>query len=98
MRGALRFAIAGLAAGLWLAPAAAPAQEAASPANNQTVGPRELQNFSLSGNVTRSADAPAPVSTPATPARTASLRAERATAQRAVPPDPPPPPLYTAYA
>lgn len=85
MRGALRFAIAGLAAGLWLAPAAAPAQEAASPANNQTVGPRELQNFSLSGNVTRSADAPAPVSTPATPARTASMRAERATAQRAVP-------------
>ena len=59
MRGAWRFAIAALTAGLWLAPSAAPAQDATPPATSapaEAVGPRELQNFNLSGNVTRAAD------------------------------------------
>src|SRR5215213_6717964 len=61
MRGAWRFTIACLAAGLMLGPATASAQDAATTTNTpaaQTVGPRELQNFSLQGNVTRRADQP----------------------------------------
>ena len=63
MRGALRFAIAALTAGLWLAPPDARAQDGTPPASSappDAVGPRELQNFSLSGTVTRQADEPAP--------------------------------------
>jgi hypothetical protein len=64
MRGAWRLTIAGLAAGLLRGPLPALAQEAPAPATTNapaadTVGPRELQNFSLQGNVTRPADQPA---------------------------------------
>ena len=80
MRGAWRLTIAGLTAGLLLAPVPAFAQEA--PATNapaaDTVGPRELQNFSLQGNVTRPAD-----QTPQQPA------VERPTAARQPPTAPP---------
>jgi hypothetical protein len=64
MRGARRLSIAILTAGLLLAPAAALAQES-PPSSSQSsdstpttgaVGPRELQNFSLPGTVTRPAD------------------------------------------
>ena len=62
MRGAWRFASVALTAGLLLAPVAARAQDAGPPTNSaqpaDTIGPRELQNFSLSGNVTRPADRP----------------------------------------
>src|SRR5215203_4815559 len=61
MRGAWRFTIACLAPGLLLGSASASAQDAAATTNTpaaQTVGPRELQNFSLQGNVTRPADQP----------------------------------------
>jgi hypothetical protein len=52
-----------VAAGLLLGPAAALAQEAPPSGSTNTpatdaVGPRELQNFSLQGNVTRPADQP----------------------------------------
>ena len=70
MRAGLRFGIAASAAALALAPMAAPmaahAQDAAPATNTpatDTIGPRELQNFTLNGTVTRPA--------PATPARTA---------------------------
>jgi hypothetical protein len=61
--------IAGLAGALALAPVPALAQEA-QPGSNappaDAVGPRELQNFSLQGNVTRPADQPAqPAAAPA---------------------------------
>ena len=60
MRGARRLAIAVWTAGLLLAPVAASAQEAPAPTTNtpaaDAVGPRELQNFSLEGNVTRPAE------------------------------------------
>lgn len=62
--------LAMVAAGIALAPAAAPAQPA-QPSNSSqpadTIGPRELQNFSLGGTVTRQADTPPPP--PARPAR-----------------------------
>jgi len=78
MRGALRFAIVFAAAGLALGPIGASAQDA-PPANNapasNAVGPRELQNFSLQGNVTRLADQPA--QQPAAP-RSTTNRAEAA--------------------
>ena len=70
MRGALRWTIACFAAGLLLGPVPASAQEA--PTTNtpvpEAVGPRELQNFSLEGNVTREAEQPA--ERPAAPAVT----------------------------
>lgn len=74
MKGAWRFAIAALTAGLWLAPPAARAQDATPPASSapaDAVGPRELQNFSLSGTVTRQADqqAPARAAPPSSAAR-----------------------------
>jgi hypothetical protein len=64
MRGAWRLTIAGFAAALLLGQAPALAQEVPAPATTNaraadTVGPRELQNFSLQGNVTRPADQPA---------------------------------------
>ena len=66
MRAGLRFGIAALAAALALAPAPSRAQDAAPATNTpatDTIGPRELQNFTLNGTVTRPA--------PTTPARTA---------------------------
>jgi hypothetical protein len=60
-----------LAGALVLAPSAALAQEAAPPPPADTpatdaIGPRDLQNFSLNGTVTRPADRP-PAAPPATP-------------------------------
>jgi hypothetical protein len=72
MRGVLRWTIAGFAAGLTLAPVSVLAQEAPVTTNApaaDTVGPRELQNFSLQGNVTRPADQPATVPVRTTVAR-----------------------------
>lgn len=92
MRGARRLTIACLAAGLVLGSASASAQDAATTTNTpaaQAVGPRELQNFSLQGNVTRPADEPAqrpaPVASsrddqPATSAPPARQSARRETA------------------
>ena len=52
------------AAGLWLGPTLALAQNTAQPTTNtpatETIGPRELQNFNLNGTVTRSAETPQP--------------------------------------
>ena len=70
MRAGLRFGIAALVAALALAPVSslaqstAPATEipATNPPATDSIGPRELQNFSLNGTVTRPA--------PAVPART----------------------------
>jgi hypothetical protein len=63
MRGGLRLAIAVWTAGLVLGLAAPLAAQSAPPATTNTpaadaVGPKELQNFSLSGTVTRPADQP----------------------------------------
>lgn len=105
MRGAWRFAIVALTAGLWLAPPAARAQDATPPASSapaDAVGPRELQNFSLSGTVTRQADQPAPARaappssaardtasaspTPVRARRTETADARRETVQKEAPP------------
>jgi hypothetical protein len=64
MRAGLRLPILLLAAGLTISPVAALAQQT-SPATTNTpateaVGPRDLQNFSLQGTVTRPVDQPAP--------------------------------------
>lgn len=75
MRGAWRLSIAIWTAGPLLAPAAAAAQELPTTSSQSSgstpatdaVGPRELQNFSLPGTVTRPADqqpANAPATTP----------------------------------
>src|SRR5438874_1405508 len=89
MRASLRV-ITLLAAAAFGMPAAALAQPAPvppttdTPARN-TIGPSELQNFSLRGNVTRPADQqPAPVSTAprAAPARTTVRTAAPTTASR----------------
>ncbi|HYU97057.1 MAG TPA: hypothetical protein VE989_12935 [Sphingomicrobium sp.] len=54
-----------------LAPLPALAQSVPDAATNTTdsIGPRELQNFSLNGTVTRQADTPAPAPAPRRPAR-----------------------------
>ena len=70
MRGGLRFGVAFLVAGLSLAPATALAQEARSRHQHpaaESIGPRELQDFSLNGTVTRPADPPPAAQAP--PAR-----------------------------
>jgi hypothetical protein len=73
MRAGLRFGIAAIAAGLLLAGAPSLAQDTTAPATNtpsETIGPRELEDFSLNGTVTRPAPtqpsrtAPAPRPTP----------------------------------
>lgn len=71
MRAILRLMAVLLAGAVWLAPAAAFAQET-PPATSNTpatdaVGPRELQNFSLSGNVTKPSTQPAPAPVAAKP-------------------------------
>jgi hypothetical protein len=82
MRAGLRLGLVLLAAGLALGPVAALAQNAvqataAPPPATDTVGPRELQNFSLEGNVTKPAGQPlstqitAPIRTQRTQARPA---------------------------
>ena len=72
MRAILRGMAVLATGGLWLAPASARAQEAPQPATTNTtapaaVGPSELQNFSLSGSVTKPSEeqAPAPANRPA---------------------------------
>lgn len=73
MRAGLRFGIAAFAAGLTLAPPPAFAQAVPDAATNtpaaDPIGPRELQNFSLNGTVTRQAETPAPVPAPRRQAR-----------------------------
>jgi hypothetical protein len=64
MRAVSRWGNALLAGALALGPWAALAQEAPPPSTTpatDAVGPRELQNFSLNGTVTRQADRPVPV-------------------------------------
>jgi len=66
MRAGLRFGIAAIAAGLLLVGAPSLAQDTTAPATNtpsESIGPRELQDFSINGTVTRPA--------PSTPSRTA---------------------------
>ena len=57
MRAGLRFGIAAIAAGLLLAAAPSLAQDTAPATNtpSETIGPRELEDFSLNGTVTRPA-------------------------------------------
>ncbi|HKX92860.1 MAG TPA: hypothetical protein VJM15_10615 [Sphingomicrobium sp.] len=68
MRAVSRLKLAMLAAGLMLAASPTLAQNAQESASGtpaaEAIGPRELQNFSLDGTVTRQADAP-PVGAPA---------------------------------
>jgi hypothetical protein len=64
MRAVLRLVFAALAAGLWLGQAPALAQSTTQPTTNtpasDAIGPRELQNFTINGTVTRPADTPPP--------------------------------------
>jgi len=62
-----------------LAQQAPPSGDAPAPAPTDSVGPRELQNFSLNGTVTHAADQPAPVQPAPQP------RQPRAQAQTAAP-------------
>ena len=58
MRAALRLGIASMATGLALGPLPALAQDAAPAAETpaaDSIGPRELEGFSLQGTVTRAA-------------------------------------------
>ena len=103
MKAGLRFTTAYLAAGLAFAPAIARAQEVPAPTTNapttnapaaDTVGPRELQNFNLSGRVTRQADQPAatrpaPVNRRAEPQPSPPATASTSATQRTVPNDQP---------
>jgi hypothetical protein len=70
MRGGLRLAMVVWTAGLVLGPAPLAAQSAPATTTNtpaaDAVGPKELQNFSLSGTVTRAADQPPQRTTTAT--------------------------------
>ena len=85
MSGGRRLAVAIWAAALVLGPAAAFGQSTdpqtnGPPPATDAVGPRDLQNFSLSGNVTKPADEPAsrpaaPASRPAAPASTTADQA-----------------------
>jgi hypothetical protein len=74
MRGGLRFATIVSAAGLMFGPAAALAQSVPDTTTNapapDTVGPRELQNFSLPGTATKPAEQSPPTATPAPAERT----------------------------
>ncbi|MEO7241148.1 MAG: hypothetical protein ABIW16_07080 [Sphingomicrobium sp.] len=85
MRAGLRFGMAAAVALAFgqtpaLAQDAAPPPPVAAPADNgDTVGPRELQNFSLNGSVTRRADTPpepAPTTSPPAPTQTPSRQAQ----------------------
>jgi hypothetical protein len=74
MRAILRGIAALLVGAVWLAPAAAVAQETqqappttSSTPSSDSVGPRELQNFSLPGSVTKPSDQQAPTPAAASP-------------------------------
>jgi len=90
MRAVLRLTIAMFAAGLWLGPSLALAQNAAQPTTNtpatETIGPRDLQNFSLNGTVTRSADTPQPAPSRRTQPRPPVALSSAATTPRVTPP------------
>ena len=96
MRADLRWTVVWLAGGLMVAPAPALAQSttgappSAQPTSN-AIGPSELQNFSLSGSVTKPADQQAPANAPAAvPTATArdTARAPSAPGRRNVQPRP----------
>jgi hypothetical protein len=75
-----------VAAGVTLGPLQALAQSVPDAATNapatDSIGPRELQNFSLNGTVTKSADTPAPAPSPATRSQAQQSANERATDAR----------------
>ena len=78
MRAVSRVGLAMVAAGLMLGPVPAFAQSAPDTATNtpatDAVGPRELQNFSLNGTVTKPAEAPAPAAAAPTRGRAQTAR------------------------
>ena len=97
MRVGLRFGLAAFAAGLTLASPPALAQDAAPPATNtpsETIGPRELEDFSLNGTVTRPAPTPpsttAPAPRPRPPVTTRAPESGSQPAPRPVSRDPSP--------
>jgi len=77
------------AGGLWLGPSPALAQNAAQPTTNtpatDTIGPRELQGFSLNGTVTKQAETPPPAASTRTQARPSSSTATTTTPPRETP-------------
>ena len=92
MKAVLRLGVAVLWGGLMLAPLPALAQDAATatapsdtPATD-AIGPRDLQNFTLNGTVTRSADPVAAPRTTSRPAAAPARTAAPATASAAAPP------------
>lgn len=94
-----------LAGALALGSSAALAQQAPAPATNttsgDTIGPRELQNFSLKGTVTRPADEPTPVPPRARAPRTEptpSVADEQARSEAPTASPPKPRPTRTASA
>jgi hypothetical protein len=105
MRAIHRFGELSLAGALALAPSTALAQQAPPPSDAppaDAVGPKELQNFTLNGTVTRPADQPAAVQ-PASPKRAPRSEAQApaqpaATRQSATAPAPSPAPRRTAAA
>src|SRR3954451_18790945 len=87
MKAALRLGIALVTAALALGPAGALAQEAPPATTNtpaaDSVGPRDLQNFSLKGTVTQPSEQPAGV-----PAAPPARRTARPTSQSSEAPAP----------
>ena len=81
MRAGLRVALGLVAAALALAPAPALAQDSGQAATNtpatDAVGPRELQNFSIDGTVTRPAEPQPAARQPAQATTTPAARADR---------------------
>src|SRR6185436_4891047 len=93
MRAVSRVGMAMVAAGLMLGPVPAFTQSVPDTATNtpatDAVGPRELQNFSLNGTVTKAADTPAaPARSRTQPARPTADRAATAVASDAPTPSP----------
>jgi len=99
MKAALRLGIALVTAALALGPSAALAQMVPQATTNtpaaEAVGPKELQNFSISGTVTRQSDEPAQV--PSAGSRSTRNQAQ-ASSQTAQPPASAPAPTESAAA
>jgi hypothetical protein len=93
MRAVSRVGLAMVAAGVMLRPVPAFAQSVPETATNtpatDAVGPRELQNFSLNGTVTKSADTPAPAAVAPIRSRTQPARPAGASTATAVARDAP---------
>lgn len=86
MRAGLRTKIAAAVVLLSLVATASPAQDTSAPADAPaTVGPRELQNFSLEGTVTREAEPPPAPRPQATPPAQAPSRSQTASVPPARP-------------